>query len=87
LQFSCVYEQERDVVTQVFLTAAGHAQERSLLGDVLDSVQGGDSWIADRNFRTLGFLLGLARADATGTYRPNAFWTTSVNDTLEALVL
>jgi hypothetical protein len=72
LQFSCVYEQERDVVTQVFLTADGHAQERSLLGDVLDSVQVGDSWIADRNFRTLRFLLGLARAGATFALRQHA---------------
>jgi len=64
-----VYEPERDVVTQVFLTPDGHAQERSLLGDVLDSVQGGDLWIADRNFCTLGFLFGLARADAAFVLR------------------
>jgi IS4 transposase len=64
-----VYEPERDVVTQVFLTPDGHAQERSLLGNVLDSVQGGDLWIADRNFCTLGFLFGLARADAAFVLR------------------
>jgi hypothetical protein len=64
-----VYEQERDVVAQVFLTPDGHAQERSLLGDVLDSVRGGDLWIADRNFCTQGFLFGLARADAAFVLR------------------
>ena len=64
-----VYEQERDVVTQVFLTADGHAQERSLLGAVLDSVQAGDLWIADRNFCTRGFLFGLTRADAAFVLR------------------
>ncbi len=64
-----VYEQERDVVTQVFLTADGHAQERSLLGDVLGGVQGGDLWIADRNFCTLGFLLGLEEAKAAFVLR------------------
>src|SRR5207244_9061253 len=45
-----VYEQEVDLVTQVFLTPDGHAQERSLLDDVLHSVQAKDLWIADRNF-------------------------------------
>ena len=37
-----VYEPERDVVARVFLTSDGHAQERSLLGDVLAVVQAGD---------------------------------------------
>ena len=64
-----VYEPERDVVTQVFLTPDGHAQERSLLGDVLDSVQSGDLWIADRNFCTQGFLFGLAQAGAAFVLR------------------
>ncbi|MGH7605515.1 MAG: transposase [Gemmatimonadaceae bacterium] len=33
-----------------------HAQERSMLGQVLALVQPQDLWIADRNFCTLGFL-------------------------------
>jgi hypothetical protein len=33
-----------------------HAQERSLLGQVLALVQPRDLWVADRNFCTLGFL-------------------------------
>lgn len=64
-----VYEPERDVVTQVFLTPDGHAQERSLLGDVLGDAAGGDLWIADRNFCTQGFLFGLARAEAAFVLR------------------
>lgn len=64
-----VYEQERDLVTQVFLTPDGHAQERSLLDAVLESVGDRDLWIADRNFCTLGFLFGLARAGATFVIR------------------
>jgi hypothetical protein len=64
-----VYEPERDVVAQVFLTPDGHAQERSLLGEVLDRVQAGDLWIADRNFCTLGFLFGLEEAKAAFVLR------------------
>lgn len=39
----------------------GHAQERSLLGQVVARVARGDLWIADRNFCTTGFLFGVAR--------------------------
>src|SRR5262249_50399985 len=42
------------------LCADGHAQERSLLGEVLAHVQPGELYIDDRNFCTLGFLLGIA---------------------------
>jgi hypothetical protein len=37
----------------------GHAQERSLLGAVLPTVEPKDLWIEDRNFCTLGFILGV----------------------------
>jgi AraC-like DNA-binding protein len=39
----------------------GHAQERSLIADVLDTVEVSDLWIEDRNFCTLGFILGVAQ--------------------------
>lgn len=39
----------------------GHAQERSLLADVLATVHPKDLWIEDRNFCTLGFLIGVAQ--------------------------
>jgi Transposase DDE domain len=64
-----VYEQELDLVTQVFLTPDGHAQERSLLDEVLPSVQAKDLWIADRNFCTLKFLFGIAEAKAAFAIR------------------
>jgi IS4 transposase len=41
----------------------GHAQERSLIPDVLDTVEADDLWIEDRNFCTLGFILGVAHRD------------------------
>lgn len=64
-----VYEQEQDVVSQVFLTPDGHAQERSLLDDVLTSARARDLWIADRNFCTLKFLAGLTQAKAAFVLR------------------
>jgi IS4 transposase len=39
----------------------GHAQERSLIADVLETVQADDLWIEDRNFCTLGFIFGVAK--------------------------
>jgi IS4 transposase len=38
----------------------GHAQERSLFAEVLQTVEAKDLWIEDRNFCTLGFLFGVA---------------------------
>src|SRR5215207_1666605 len=37
-----------------------HAQERTLLGPILDTVAPRDVWIADRNFCTTGLLFGIA---------------------------
>ncbi len=56
-----VLEPDTGLATDVFLTPDGHAQERSLLDEVLAVVQEGDLWIADRNFCTLKFLLEIAR--------------------------
>ncbi len=39
----------------------GHAQERSLLDTILETVAANDVWVADRNFCTTGFLFGIAR--------------------------
>src|SRR3954469_6000659 len=41
----------------------GHAQERSLIAEVLPTVEANDLWIEDRNFCTLGFIFGVARRD------------------------
>jgi IS4 transposase len=48
----------------VFPCEDGHAQERSLLDQVLDTVAPRDLWIADRNFCTQGFLRGIAERQA-----------------------
>jgi Transposase DDE domain len=55
-----VLDPQTGLATDVFLTPDGHAQERSLLDDVLTVVREGDLWIADRNFCTLKFLAGIA---------------------------
>jgi len=56
-----VLEPETGLATDVFLTPDGHAQERSLLDDVLASVRERDVWIADRNFCTMKFLFEIAK--------------------------
>src|SRR5438477_1087362 len=58
-----VLDQELMLADDVFLCEDGHAQERSLLSKVLPGVQPGDLWMADRNFCTIDFMLGI---DARG---------------------
>ena len=59
-----VWDQVTRLVSDVFLTECGHASERTLLDEVLETVEKDDLWIADRNFCTLGFLFGLWSRDA-----------------------
>jgi hypothetical protein len=54
-----VYEPAHGVVRDVFPCADGHAQERSLVGLVLETVRVGDRWIQDRNFCTCAFLCAI----------------------------
>jgi IS4 transposase len=49
------------LVRDVFPCEDGHAQERSLLDAVLQTVRERDVWMADRNFCVLSFLLGVAK--------------------------
>jgi transposase len=55
---------ERMLAIDVFPCEDGHAQERSLLAEVLPTVEQGDVMIVDRNFCTLDFLGGIADAAA-----------------------
>jgi len=59
-----VLEPDRMLLTDVFPCEDGHAQERSLLPQVLPTVRAADLWIADRNFCTTGFLFGIAARSA-----------------------
>lgn len=60
-----VYDPSLRIPIDVFPCEDGHAQERSLLQDVLPSVESGDLWIADRNFCVRSFLFEI---DARGAY-------------------
>lgn len=59
-----VYDTALRMPIDVFPCEDGHAQERSLLGEVLPTVKASDVWIADRNFCTRQFLTGIANGDA-----------------------
>jgi hypothetical protein len=50
----------------------GHAQERSLLDPVLETVAEKDVWVADRNFCTTGFLFGVAQREGFFVIRRHA---------------
>lgn len=56
-----VLDPEQMRIVDLFACEDGHAQERSLLDRVLQTVQGKDLWVADRNFCTAGFLRGIDR--------------------------
>ena len=59
-----VMDPELGLASDAFLTPDGHAQERSLLDEVLQTVRAKDLWIADRNFCTLKFLFEIAAKEA-----------------------
>src|SRR3954466_7877786 len=56
-----VLDPQAMLVTDVFPCEDGHAQERSLLDQVLETIRSGEVWVADRNFCTTGFLFGIVR--------------------------
>ena len=58
-----VYDPALEMATDVFPCEDGHAQERSLLEQVLPTVNTREVWITDRNFCVRNFLLGIAQRD------------------------
>jgi IS4 transposase len=67
-----VLDPEAMLVIDAFPCEDGHAQERSLLGQVVATVRPKDLWIEDRNFCTTGFLFGIARRDGFFLVRQHA---------------
>jgi hypothetical protein len=59
-----VFDPQLGLVTDVFPCEDGHAQERALLGPVLETVQEGELWVEDRNFCTVGWISGVVRRRA-----------------------
>jgi len=60
------------LIIDAFPCEDGHAQERSLLPQVLRTVEAGDLWIEDRNFCTVGFVCGIAQKKAAFLVRLHA---------------
>jgi hypothetical protein len=60
-----VLDQQRMLITDVWFTEDGHAQERSMMDKVLQSVREGELWIEDRNFCTRSLMFGMARRGAS----------------------
>lgn len=55
-----VLDMQTELVDNVFLLEDGHAQERTILSDVLNTVGPMDLLLADRHYCTIGFLIGIA---------------------------
>jgi hypothetical protein len=67
-----VFDPEAMLVTDAIPCEDGHAQERSLLGGVLESVRPRDVWVADRNFCTTDFLFGIVGRGGSFVIRQHA---------------
>lgn len=71
-QVLAVLDPDRRLIVDVFPCEDGHAQERSLLLEVLDAMQPGEVWIGDRNFCTALFLFQTAANRAYFVVRQHA---------------
>ncbi|MEN9561946.1 MAG: hypothetical protein RIR73_190 [Chloroflexota bacterium] len=67
-----VFDQETNLIIDVFLCEDGHAQERSLLPSVIETIKVDELWCADRNFCVLNFLFGLHNKKAYFVIRQHA---------------
>ena len=67
-----IFDPELMLAIDVVLCEDGHAQERSLLDQVLETVATKDLWIADRNFCTTGFLFGIAHRGGSFVIRQHS---------------
>lgn len=78
-----VYDPALRLPIDVFPCEDGHAQERSLLGDVLPTVEMNDLWICDRNFCVRSFLFGIALRNGFFAIRQHANlpWTSIGKET------
>ncbi|BBO93374.1 IS4 family transposase [Desulfosarcina ovata] len=59
-----VYDPMLHLPIDVFPCEDGHAQERSMLKTVLETIVADDVWIADRNFCVVEFTCGIDKRDA-----------------------
>ncbi|MEO1673191.1 MAG: transposase [Cyanobacteria bacterium J06631_2] len=59
-----VLDPQKMLVTDIFLNQDGHAQERTMLPEILETILAQQVWIADRNFCTRQFLFGIVRRNS-----------------------
>jgi IS4 transposase len=59
-----VLDPRREAIADLFPIEDGHAQERSALDRVIETIERNDLWIMDRNFCTLKFLYSIAQCSA-----------------------
>ncbi len=71
-QALAVLDPALSLVIELFPCEDGHAQERSLLPEVLKTVEPDDLWLEDRNFCTTGFLFGIHEKKAFFLVRQHA---------------
>jgi hypothetical protein len=62
----------RKLIVDIFPCEDGHAQERTLLPAVQETIEANDLMIADRNFCTTDFLFGIAERRAAFVIRQHA---------------
>jgi IS4 transposase len=67
-----VLDQQRLLITDVIPIEDGHAQERSMIAQVLQLVEADQLWIEDRTFCTMGLMFGMARRGAAFVVRQHA---------------
>ena len=67
-----VYAPAQGLVTDVFPCENGHAQERSLFGALLKTVEAGELWIEDRHCCTRDFLCDIDKRGASSS--PANIW-------------
>jgi IS4 transposase len=78
-QTLALLDAQRDLITELIPCEDGHAQERSLLPDLLEYIRAETVTVADRNFCTTKFLFGIVRQMAYFIIRQHAStltWTT-----------
>ncbi|MCE9567117.1 MAG: transposase [Planctomycetes bacterium] len=63
-QTLAILDAQRDLITELVLCEDGHAQERSLLPELLERIEANKVIAADRNFCTTKFLFGLVARQA-----------------------
>jgi hypothetical protein len=63
-QSLALLDAQRELIVDLVPCADGHAQERSLLPELLERIRAGIVIVADRNFCTSKFLFGLAARQA-----------------------